>query len=249
MRSATELLSAIRAIDVAAVSPAIRSELARRWADDALDEHASIASFARFSLQLLAVGAPPDLVAGSHAAALDEIGHARCSFAVASRYAGEPFGPGPLDGATSERHQVSLDELVRATTREGCVGETTAAAIAAAERDACTIEPVRELLAIIARDEARHAALAWRFVRWAIATGGEPIERAFDDELRRARPSSPADVVGDDGQGGPLATFGRLDRHARARIAAAIGERIAIEVAVLLESPERVIGGWIGAAP
>jgi hypothetical protein len=37
----------------------------------ALFQHASVASFARFSLELLALGAPPDLVAAAHAAALD----------------------------------------------------------------------------------------------------------------------------------------------------------------------------------
>ena len=47
-------------------SPALRRRLAELWSQDALLEHASIASFSRFALQLLAVAAPPALVAGAH---------------------------------------------------------------------------------------------------------------------------------------------------------------------------------------
>ena len=55
----------------------------RAWTADALLEHASVASFSRLSLALLAVGAPADLVALAHRAALDEIRHARLCFALA----------------------------------------------------------------------------------------------------------------------------------------------------------------------
>jgi hypothetical protein len=61
----------------------LRRRLAERWSRAALAEHASIASFARFTLQLLRGG-------------LDEIEHARLSFRVASVFAGRSLGPGPL---------------------------------------------------------------------------------------------------------------------------------------------------------
>jgi len=38
-----------------------------------LKEHASVASFSAFSLQLIAVGAPSPLLQGAHQAALDEV--------------------------------------------------------------------------------------------------------------------------------------------------------------------------------
>jgi hypothetical protein len=60
-------------------------------------EHASIASFAKFSLQLVMVAAPSALLADAHAAAVDEIHHARVAFALASRLLGRPLGPGPVD--------------------------------------------------------------------------------------------------------------------------------------------------------
>ncbi|MCA9546694.1 MAG: ferritin-like domain-containing protein, partial [Myxococcales bacterium] len=57
--------------------PAQRARLADHWTRQALAEHASVASFARFALHLMAVGAPPDLLVATHQAGLDEIEHAR----------------------------------------------------------------------------------------------------------------------------------------------------------------------------
>src|SRR5262249_46485060 len=50
---------------------------------------------------------------------------------------------------------------------------------------------VRAFLDRLVRDEMRHAELAWSFVRWALATGGEEVrrdvrravERAFDEAV------------------------------------------------------------------
>src|SRR5690606_33504532 len=78
------------------IDAATRARLAAHWLAEAAVEHASVASFSRFALSLLALGAPPSLVASAHAAALDEIRHAQDCFALASRYRGEPVGPGPL---------------------------------------------------------------------------------------------------------------------------------------------------------
>jgi len=120
-----------------------------RWLREAASEHASIASFARASLQLLALGAPPELVAGAHAAALDEIEHARLCYGLAS--SDEAWGPGPLPIAP-------IDASPRAVALEtflgGCVNETIAALEAADPR--------------IAADEARHAELAWRTLAWLV---------------------------------------------------------------------------------
>ena len=99
-------------------------------------EHASIASFNRFSLQLLAVGAPPELVEASQRAALDEIEHARIAFALASKYGTTPVGPSSLDLAGDTLGQLDLASVTASTVEEGCVGETLAALEAEAARDA-----------------------------------------------------------------------------------------------------------------
>jgi hypothetical protein len=86
------------------LDPDTRAALACEWLDDARLEHASVASFARFVLELLALGAPAELVHFAQRALGDEIDHARRCFSLASRYAQEPLGPAALqvDGALAE---------------------------------------------------------------------------------------------------------------------------------------------------
>lgn len=174
----------------------VRRVLAEEWARSGQMEHASIAAFARFSMQLLALGAPPDLLVATHAAMADETEHALACFALASAYAGAPVGPGRLamEGALAD---VDLASAVRLAIREGCVGETVAA-VEAAEASRRAEDPaVRAVLAKIAEDETRHAELAWRFVRWAVSSAPElrgAVESEFAAVLgeERARPAAAA---------------------------------------------------------
>ena len=144
-----------------------RDALAAAWAQDGLDEHASIGAFARFTLQLLVIGAPPDMLEAAQQATSDEIRHARYCFALASAY-GEPVAPGPLPLTGDVLGDRSDEAIVEAAVLEGCIGETLAAA--RAERAASVaVDPiVRQVWAQIAEDEAKHAELAWRFVSWAV---------------------------------------------------------------------------------
>jgi hypothetical protein len=184
------------------LEPALRAALAERWSLAARFEHASIASFNRFSLELLALGAPAELVAASNRAALQEVAHARASFALASAYAGRDIGPGALDIAGLGLDRVALDVLASATVSEGCIDETLAAAEAAGAEERASEPAVRWVLATIAREEREHAALAFRFVRWACDVGGEPVRESARQTfhaalaLRRASrqpaPDSPA---------------------------------------------------------
>jgi hypothetical protein len=145
-------------------------------------EHASIAAFARFSMQLLSLGAPASLVEETTRAMHDETVHAKLAFSLASAYAGEAIGPGPLpiDGAMAP---ASFDAIVRLTIREGCIGETVAAleAQAALENEADPV--VARVLARIVDDETRHALLAFRFVQWAATRDRPTVARVFREEL------------------------------------------------------------------
>ena len=51
----------------------LRSAVADAWVRDALAEHASVASFARCMLELMSVGAPPQLLSAAALAANDEV--------------------------------------------------------------------------------------------------------------------------------------------------------------------------------
>jgi hypothetical protein len=168
-----------------ALDPATAALLARSWLQDALEEHASVAAFARLTLQLVSVGAPPDLLERSQRASLDEIRHARACFALAARYGGRAEGPTPLRVHDS-LGAVSLVEIAALAAEEGCVGETLGAALAQEQLAVATDPEVRAALERIAADEARHAELAWRFLRWAVLEGGAPVERAVVSAVERA---------------------------------------------------------------
>lgn len=167
------------------------------WVQRGLDEHASVASFARFVLELLGVGAPPDLVADAIEAMRDEVEHARSAFGVAAALGGTPVGPGPLrtSDATLAR---SLEDVAISTLTEGAIGETFAA-VRAAEEAAREADPsIRAVLETIAADETRHAALAWRFLRWALSTSPElrgPLQHALDSAVGGAGPGSVAELI------------------------------------------------------
>lgn len=146
-----------------------RQALAHHYARAAQMEHASIAAFARFSLQLLSLGAPPELVEACTNAIADETAHARACFELASRYGGTAVGPAalPVGGCLDVS---SLDEIIELTIVEGCIGETLAALEATEAAEHANDATVRAALLRIAADEKRHVELAFRFVRWAVTS-------------------------------------------------------------------------------
>ncbi|GMV15703.1 MAG: ferritin-like domain-containing protein [Polyangiaceae bacterium] len=155
--------------------------IAEAWLRDARMEHASIASFARFTLELLAFGAPPELIADAQRAMADEIEHARLCFGLAERFGGRKLGPGPLEtGAIEPR---SLEAAAVAAFREGGVAETIAALAARQALERASDPAVRTALARIADDEERHAALAFRFLAFALDAGGAGVRLALEGAL------------------------------------------------------------------
>ena len=154
----------------------VREALVDAWLADAAAEHASIAAFSRVVLELMAVGAPADLLAATVAASQDEVRHAKGCYAVASTLAERELGPGPLAVVAPREAtlaRVAVDALV-----EGCIGETIAALVAERAGNAASAPAVRELLAMTAEDESRHAAVAWRTLAWALREGGADVAAA-----------------------------------------------------------------------
>jgi len=143
-----------------------RQALVAHWTRIAALEHASVASFARHTLELMALGAPPELLSDVQAAAADEVEHARLAFGVVRALGGPELGPGALElHAVSPR--TTPADVLRGLLQEGCLGET----FGAAEAELAALRasgPLAHVLRTIARDETRHAALAWRTVRWLV---------------------------------------------------------------------------------
>ncbi len=131
----------------------------------ALEEHASVAAFARTIASLLALGAPRHLVEKTSRALHDEIRHAEEAWVDS--------GPGPLPAAIAPFPALASlpAALVVDVFRGGCLGETRASARALARGD-------RE----IGEDEARHAALAFETALW-LANHFADARSALDREL------------------------------------------------------------------
>jgi len=201
-----------------AAPAASREVLARHWAAVGALEHASVASFARLSLELLALGAPPELVAKAHEAALDEIEHARLAFAVASSHGGAPVGPAPLRVGAGDAGPVDARRVFRETFGDGCVGETLAALEARAAAREAADPAVRAALERIADDEERHAELAWRVVAWLLSAG---LVDASEIEVVTVDLPSEPQALDDAAAGSELARHGVLSDRARAECRAA----------------------------
>jgi hypothetical protein len=156
------------ALDATALA-AIREQLL----GDALDEHASVASFARTLCQLMALGAPSWLIEKTQVALADEIVHAKRTLAWVERLGGAT-GPGRLPEAVAPfpafgDGEALARELLRDVMRGGCVGETLAAHAMAKRSFDSPLVALRALYTDIAADEARHAALAYETALWLVA--------------------------------------------------------------------------------
>ncbi len=149
-----------------------------RWASEATMEHASVAAFARLSLQLMALGAPWELIDRCHEAARDEVRHAVDAYRLASRH-GPAVRPTPFPQAAAPI-DLNMEALVRHTLEDGCWGEGVAAEEARLGAGECLDPEIREVLQTVARDEAEHMALAWEVVRWAKSAHPAESTRAIE---------------------------------------------------------------------
>lgn len=152
-------------------------EVADGWRANAATETASVASFAHLATELLAVGAPAELVERAHQDAVDEVRHARLCYALATAVDGARLGPAPFPSAAWPRDSSpTLRTLAEDSAVESCLFESASAAVARrlAARDDVP-EAIRAVLETIAVDEARHAAHGLEIVEWCAAQGGAAI--------------------------------------------------------------------------
>ncbi len=176
-------------VGTAGLSDSLRATISDYFVRVGLMEHASIAAFARFSLQLLSLGAPPELIDASAQAMRDETRHAKLAFELASRFGGKQCDPGRLD-LDCALNETELRDVAVATVLEGCIGETVAAMEAEWASEAAQDPELRRVLTIIGQDERRHAELAWRFVAWALAQDqslSKVLLRVVEGEFEAAR--------------------------------------------------------------
>ena len=147
-------------------------EMASQWIEQGLQEHASIGTFAKFTIELMSIGAPLWMIELANTAGADEIRHAQISFDIANAYLDGNHGSyGAQCAIPGEfpQHQVHVDgdwnRIAVDTAIGGCIGETVSAFKMLQRSNGSIFDGIVKQIAM---DEVRHAALAWTVVDWMI---------------------------------------------------------------------------------
>ena len=143
----------------------LNHEVGLYWLQQAEAEHASVASFARHTLQLMSLGAPSELLIASQAASIDEIKHAKMCYSLASIFINTDISPESLDVEES-LGDLDVKSIIKSVIREGCIEETLAAIEAHFRANHSEDLEIKQVLNEIAEDEMKHAQLAWDTIAW-----------------------------------------------------------------------------------
>lgn len=135
--------------------------LADHFASMASLEAASVTAFEVLAAELTHYGAPLDLIERMHAAAREEIVHARETTALARLLGAEPELPQIEARPIRTLEEIALDNAI-----EGCVRETFGAAVGCYQADQARDTRIAELMHQLAADEIGHAALAFDLHLW-----------------------------------------------------------------------------------
>ena len=199
-------------VDIDIDDGATRRALAAQWRENGRTEHASVAAFARLTLELMALGAPPQLLAEANHDALDEIRHAQMCFGLARALDGRAESPGAFPAAAHARtlssmRMLALGQLAVDSLIDGALHEGLSARIIAKLARRCDVPAIQVMLKEIAADEGRHARHGWDVALWCLAEGGEPVARALEGALR-ALPRVMASPMAEDARDGRWERFG-----------------------------------------
>jgi hypothetical protein len=130
-------------------------------------EAASVPAFERLFVELGMHGAPRAILRDIRRAIREECRHARTMHALAARHLNAETGVAPrlsLPAPITRRRSAFAIALENAV--EGCVRETYGALVATWQGAMARDADVASAMQTIAREETRHAALAWRVHRW-----------------------------------------------------------------------------------
>ncbi|MBX3231970.1 MAG: hypothetical protein KIT84_12390 [Labilithrix sp.] len=180
--------------DVTGLDVETRAALRDLWLHDARKEHASVPAFGQVAWQLVALGAPSDLVRRAHESCLQEIDHAERCFALASAYAGRDLGVQEMPalhagGAALPKDRVrALTQVATEALVDGALLEDYNAALAATALDAVRDPAAREALVRIVEDESAHARLAWDIIAFCVERGGAPVVAALERRFAEVPP-------------------------------------------------------------
>jgi hypothetical protein len=176
-------------------------------------EAAAIDGFVELATALAVHGAPAALVDDARRAAEDERRHARVAAAFARRFGAGALPPVEIDPVAAP----TLETLALQNAREGCVLETYGAVVTQWQSRTAGDRMVRRAFVNIARDELRHAELAFAVARWLHARLDDPARRRVRDGQREAAAALLRDVA-QPSDARLVATLGLPDRDAALRL-------------------------------
>ena len=159
-------------------------------------EAASVVAFERLVDALTRLRAPRELIASARRAIGDEIRHARLATRLVQRLDPSVRVAAPQ---LAEVAAPTLARLAHENAVEGQVGETFGALAATCQARAASDPVIRSVFGAIARDEARHAALAHQLQPW-LESQLSPADRL---EVARARRDATSRIL-DSRVGGEL---------------------------------------------
>jgi len=205
----------------------LRAPLAQRWRENGRTEHASVAAFARLTLDLVALGAPADLIEAANRDSMDEIRHADLCFSIARALDGRCESPGPFPaaqhaGGLPGPGSLALATLAVSSLVDGALHEGLSARVIARLARRCEEPRIRDALLELAADEGRHSAHGWDVVEWCLAEGGAPVAHALRGALRTIPERIDSDLP-DGARGGAWEKYGvhgealEAEEHAKAR--------------------------------
>jgi hypothetical protein len=176
-------------------------------------EAAAVDGFVELATALAVHGAPSSLVDDARSAAEDERRHARVAAAFARRFGAGALPPVEIDPVAAP----SLETLALQNAREGCVLETYGAVVTQWQSRTAGDRAVRRAFVNIARDELRHAELAFAVARWLHARLDEAARRRVRDAQREAAAALLRDVA-QPSDPRLVTTLGLPDRDAALRL-------------------------------
>lgn len=164
--TALDLRDAARALaPTLDADPTLRDRAIATWRGRMVNEYHSARVFAGLAGQFEGIGASAAEVRAVAAMADEEHHHGVLCGAVVEALGGAAIGAGPPDDELPLHPEVDrLEALTRNLLSVGCLSESVAVALIAAERERMAEGPLRRIVTRILADEIGHARLGWRFV-------------------------------------------------------------------------------------
>jgi hypothetical protein len=150
------------------LDPDVRAELARIWAERIPTEYRSITGFGTFAFDLVAAGAPPDLVAVCHRVCIDELRHTELAVRMVEIYGGRrPTLPREISSLPATEGISAVAQASRSAIALSCLGETFACTELVMLRDRAVDPVVKGVLTVFLSDEIVHARIGWAYLAHA----------------------------------------------------------------------------------